>query len=73
MTLNDFIRRVKRGAVQCGAGGRQANGGLADGVQTLAAHDVDAVTAEAYNQHVFSSTMPWAKARQAVQRLLAQD
>lgn len=69
MTLEEFIARAKAGQVLRGVGG-QLGKSLLDGVGPLNVSDIDAVTAEAYNQGIFPATFGWTQARRRVQEAL---
>jgi hypothetical protein len=69
MTFDSYIAEVKAGKFKIVGGGR-AHGDLIEGFVMLNPKDVDAVTAEAFNQQVFSAEEDWQKARAQVERSL---
>lgn len=71
MTLAEFVRDVRAGTIPAGAGGETAEGALVDGVSSLAASDLDAITAEAFNQDVFPAGTTWATGRRQVEEAWA--
>jgi hypothetical protein len=69
MSFDDYITQVKTGRLVIRGGGR-AHGDLIEGHVLLSRHDVDAVTAEAFNQQVFPAGEDWQKARAQVAEAL---
>jgi hypothetical protein len=62
MTFEKYIAEVKTGKFKI-AGGAHTHTDLIEGFVYLNPKDIDAVTAEAFNQQVFSSGDDWGKAR----------
>ncbi len=70
MTLTEFIAAVQAGTLLV-AGGQMVDGMLVEHAANLAAGDLDAVTAEAYNVGIFGAVTKWAAARIQIEQALA--
>jgi hypothetical protein len=70
MTIAAFVARVLSGEVMCGGG--LAGTELVDGVTTLAPN-VDAITAEAFNQGIVDSERYWDDVRKEVVTILTES
>jgi hypothetical protein len=67
MSVAAFVEAARAGRVPAGAGGMDPRtGGLADGTAPLDAGDLEALTAEAYNQDVLPADLPWARGLELV-------
>jgi hypothetical protein len=71
MTPEAYVRAVREGRLLAGAGGSLRDR-IIDGRVPLGTEDLDALTAEAYNQGVFGPEVPWAVARGRLEALLAE-
>jgi hypothetical protein len=71
VTPEAYVRAVRGGRILVGAGGRKGNR-IIDGRVVLGVENLDALTAEAYNQGVFAPEVPWAVARRRLEALIAE-
>jgi hypothetical protein len=70
MSPEAYIEAVRAGQIQAGVGGREGDR-IVDGRAPLGLDDLDALTAEAYNQGVFDPDVPWAAARRRLETLVS--
>lgn len=70
MAIDEYITTILAGAMPIRAGAF-ADGKLVETVGVLDPADLDAVTAEAYNQDVFGADVTWDDARGQIEAALA--
>jgi hypothetical protein len=71
MTPEGYVQAVRAGRIRAGTS-RVVGDRIVEERVPLPLDDLDALTAEAYNQGVFDPDVPWAAARRRLEALIAE-